>query len=42
VDGGALTEVPSTLVSLCGAEPVVEREGAVPAAAIRAALADLP
>jgi L-threonylcarbamoyladenylate synthase len=30
VDGGALTEVPSTLVNLGGAEPVVERAGAIP------------
>ena len=31
VDGGALTEVPSTVVSLVGREPVVEREGVIPA-----------
>jgi L-threonylcarbamoyladenylate synthase len=40
VDGGALTEVPSTLVSLAGPEAVVEREGAIPASAIRAELAE--
>ena len=31
VNGGALTEVPSTVVSLVGREPVVEREGVIPA-----------
>jgi L-threonylcarbamoyladenylate synthase len=31
VDGGALTETPSTLVNLVGPSPVVEREGAIPA-----------
>jgi L-threonylcarbamoyladenylate synthase len=34
VDGGALTEVPSTLVNLVGREPVVEREGVIPASDI--------
>jgi L-threonylcarbamoyladenylate synthase len=29
VDGGALTEVPSTLVNVRGPEPAVEREGAI-------------
>jgi L-threonylcarbamoyladenylate synthase len=38
VDGGALTEVPSTLVNLVGPEPVVEREGVVPASDIVDAL----
>jgi L-threonylcarbamoyladenylate synthase len=38
VDGGELTEVPSTLVNLCGRDPVVEREGAIPAAEVRGAL----
>ncbi len=41
VDGGSLTEVPSTLVSVAGAggRPVVEREGAIPATALDAVLA---
>jgi L-threonylcarbamoyladenylate synthase len=39
VDGGALTEVPSTLVNLAGREPVVEREGVIPAFDISEALA---
>jgi L-threonylcarbamoyladenylate synthase len=39
VDGGALTEVPSTLVNLAGREPVVEREGVIPASAIGGVLA---
>jgi L-threonylcarbamoyladenylate synthase len=38
VDGGALTEVPSTLVNLCGDDAVVEREGAIPATQVRSAL----
>jgi L-threonylcarbamoyladenylate synthase len=38
VDGGELTEVPSTLVNLCGVEAVVERDGAIPAAEVHAAL----
>ena len=38
VDGGTLTNVPSTLVNVRGADPVVEREGAVSRAAIAAAL----
>jgi L-threonylcarbamoyladenylate synthase len=39
VDGGALTEVPSTLVNLVGRRPVVEREGAIPASDVVEALA---
>ncbi len=41
VDGGNLTEVPSTLVNVAGAGncPVVEREGAIPASALEAVLA---
>jgi L-threonylcarbamoyladenylate synthase len=38
VDGGALTEVPSTLVNLVGPAPVVERAGAIPASDIIDAL----
>jgi L-threonylcarbamoyladenylate synthase len=38
VDGGELTEVPSTLVNLCGPDLVVEREGAIPAAEVRGEL----
>jgi L-threonylcarbamoyladenylate synthase len=38
VDGGALTEVPSTLVNLVGRAPVVEREGAIPSGVIVDAL----
>ena len=38
VDGGALTEVPSTVVSLVGREPVVEREGVIRALDIIEAL----
>jgi L-threonylcarbamoyladenylate synthase len=38
VDGGPLTETPSTLVNLGGRVPVVEREGAIPAADIFEAL----
>jgi hypothetical protein len=30
--------VPSTLVNLCGVEAVVERDGAIPAAEVHAAL----
>jgi L-threonylcarbamoyladenylate synthase len=39
VDGGRLTEVPSTLVNVTGDVPVVERDGAIPRADIAAALA---
>ena len=39
VDGGPLTEVPSTLVSVSGAVPVLEREGAIAWAEVEAALA---
>jgi L-threonylcarbamoyladenylate synthase len=41
VDGGPLTEVPSTLVSVAAAAvPVLEREGAITGADVEAALAD--
>ncbi len=41
VDGGTLTEVPSTLVNVAGERDraVVEREGAIPASALEAVLA---
>jgi L-threonylcarbamoyladenylate synthase len=39
VDGGPLTEVPSTLVRVSGATPVLEREGAIGRAEVEAALA---
>jgi L-threonylcarbamoyladenylate synthase len=39
VDGGLLHEVPSTLVNVAGAEPAVEREGAIGLSAITASLA---
>jgi L-threonylcarbamoyladenylate synthase len=42
VDGGELTEVPSTLVNVRGEQAVVEREGAIPRAEIDAALSGLP
>jgi L-threonylcarbamoyladenylate synthase len=42
VDGGPLTEVPSTLVNLRGAEPVIEREGAISRAAVEGALTGTP
>ena len=38
VDGGELPGVPSTVVDLCGGEPVVLREGAVAADAVLARL----
>jgi L-threonylcarbamoyladenylate synthase len=38
VDGGTLTEVPSTLVNVVGGAPALEREGAIPAAEILDAL----
>jgi L-threonylcarbamoyladenylate synthase len=38
VDGGRLTEVPSTLVNVAGSAAVVEREGAIPADDIARAL----
>jgi L-threonylcarbamoyladenylate synthase len=38
VDGGRLTEVPSTLVNVAGSGAVVEREGAIPADDIARAL----
>jgi L-threonylcarbamoyladenylate synthase len=40
VDGGALTEVPSTLVNLAGPEAVVERAGAIPEPDVMVALRD--
>ena len=40
VDGGRLRDVPSTLVNVRGPHPVVEREGAIPAAAVASALAE--
>ena len=40
VDGGPLEDVPSTLVNVRGADPVVEREGAIRPDAISAALAE--
>ncbi len=42
VDGGELTEVPSTLVNVRGATAVVEREGAIGRAEIEDALAVWP
>jgi L-threonylcarbamoyladenylate synthase len=42
VDGGELTEVPSTLVNVRGERAVVEREGVIARAEIDAALAGLP
>jgi L-threonylcarbamoyladenylate synthase len=42
VDGGALRDVPSTLVNVREAEPVVEREGAISRAEVAAALAEAP
>jgi L-threonylcarbamoyladenylate synthase len=39
VDGGPLHEVPSTLVNVAGAEPAVEREGAIARDDIAGALA---
>lgn len=41
VDGGTLPGTPSTVVDATGAEPLVLREGAVPAAAVRDAFARL-
>ncbi len=38
IDGGPLTEVPSTLVNVSGSEAVVEREGVISADEIAAAL----
>ncbi len=40
VDGGLLQDVPSTLVNVHAAQPLVEREGAIPSDAITAALAE--
>jgi L-threonylcarbamoyladenylate synthase len=42
VDGGMLRDVPSTLVNVREAEPVVEREGAISLAEVAAALAEAP
>ena len=38
IDGGPLTEVPSTLVNVAGSTAVVEREGTIPADDIARAL----
>jgi len=38
IDGGPLTEIPSTLVNVAGSTAVVEREGAIPAGEIADAL----
>ncbi len=42
VDGGPLTDVPSTLVNVRGPEPLVEREGAISRAEVACALAEAP
>ena len=42
VDGGELTEVPSTLVNVRGGQAVVEREGVIPRAEIEEVLRDRP
>ena len=42
VDGGALEEVPSTLINVRGTEPVVEREGAISRDEVAGALAGGP
>jgi L-threonylcarbamoyladenylate synthase len=42
VDGGPLRDVPSTLVNVREAEPVVEREGAISRAEVERALAEAP
>ena len=42
VDGGELTEVPSTLVNVRGGQAVVEREGVIPRAEIEEVLRDPP
>ena len=42
VDGGTLRDVPSTLVNVSGAEPSVEREGAIARRAIADALEEAP
>jgi L-threonylcarbamoyladenylate synthase len=42
IDGGRLTEIPSTLVNVAGDRPVVEREGAIPASAVESVLASVP
>ena len=42
LDGGRLRDVPSTLVNVGGAEPVVEREGAITRAEVAGALAEAP
>jgi L-threonylcarbamoyladenylate synthase len=41
IDGGPLTEVPSTLVNVSGSSAVVEREGAIPTDEITAALSEV-
>jgi L-threonylcarbamoyladenylate synthase len=42
VDGGSLQDVPSTLVNVNGPTPSVEREGAIPRAAIAETLQEIP
>jgi len=42
VDGGSLRDVPSTLVNVRGAKPIVEREGAISRAEVAGALAEAP
>ncbi len=42
VDGGELPGLPSTVVDLTGSEPVILREGAVPAAEVLERLGQLP
>lgn len=42
VDGGTLTEVPSTLVNVHAGEAVVEREGAISRAEVASTLAGVP
>jgi L-threonylcarbamoyladenylate synthase len=42
VDGGELTEVPSTLVNVRGEQPAIEREGVISRTEIETALARMP
>ena len=41
VDGGELPGTPSTVVDLTGPEPQILREGAIPAAEVRARISDV-
>ena len=41
VDGGTLEDVPSTVVNVRTADPVVEREGAIPTSAVHDTVAGL-